>query len=1114
MKVAVILTLFLLAIGVQAADWRDGGYPDTIMIGQLPYTCNTDNAVYLLSGNLNSNDGGIRISGRYNIELNGQGDTIRFDVDGSGGAIGLEIANNAHHIIVRNLTITQATNAGSYGSPCGDNATGIRLEQCEYVYMKDCNAHVGGHSSMCVDGSMGYKQAIEVHGGNYTSFVRSFDSRHSADATAFKLSEPKPNPDTTFHFYVHEIRIDSTCHTGLLVGGVAWVDSNYVRIDTYNQKPNTSWANAHAIADAGRAWAGSHFNYNTVRTGANHYGGRGMYFNFAAGSEQYPVEMAYNDIRVTQGYTTEADAARGLRVRWGCFYLRVHHNYIQVSCDDDPSTDHIGSSAHGIWFGAIGEEGSQLGAHNWFYNNEIHANYYGSPNNAPGQATCFIADQIRDPNQPLGNDNRSFDNHFISNLRCMQIGADGHQGNEWVSVGDIFEWVDPQYTCTWGFSGAVGVGAGGVQCLNNQLIDPIFVNTTSAAVTNRSGGGSKSIYVNRSVQISVVGTQNNEPIPGATIRIWDRFGNTGNNATAIATIPTNGRGIAIDTLPYAYHRWDGYTETADSTYNDYVIRVEAFGLSAQQTVTLGDIASNRSGGMVIALELDTLGQEVINNAASAPTANNPLSGATVASITPQLVVNNGVDPDGDNLTYDFELYNESGQTLLQSQSGISETPAVTSWTVPQQLAPGTVYRWRARCSDGLEYSPWMNTIPFTTPSTEDNTAPDPPAMHAPEQGSITNQIQPTLSVINGSDVDHDALTYFFELYDAAGATLLASAGPLNEGPYYTDWTVSEALTDGATYTWRARCYDDMAFSDWTEPWAFTIDQSVVMTLPTASSPVDGAAVVGEPIVLIVNNSDHSSGLDVAYDFFVYADASLTNLIDEILDVPEESGKTLATCSFSPNHNQQYWWQTSASDGSFTTDRTQPTSFTFYSFGSSETTIPEPTSPPNGASIDGNRPLLVTVNILEPGDHDYYFEIASDANFVDLVDVSYPVDQDPDGTTSWRSDEILDGGEDYYWHVRADNYAFSQTYTFQVEPEVIAYPNPVRFSNSDITFQLPNEPADLLIQTVSGETVLLQKGISGLWQWDGRNSSGNPVASGTYLWYVTPTGQKGKIVVKP
>jgi flagellar hook assembly protein FlgD len=56
--------------------------------------------------------------------------------------------------------------------------------------------------------------------------------------------------------------------------------------------------------------------------------------------------------------------------------------------------------------------------------------------------------------------------------------------------------------------------------------------------------------------------------------------------------------------------------------------------------------------------------------------------------------------------------------------------------------------------------------------------------------------------------------------------------------------------------------------------------------------------------------------------------------------------------------------------------------------------------------------------------------------------------------------------------------------------------------------------DLLIQTVSGQTVLVRNGISAEWQWDGRNDDGHMVAPGVYFWYIRGSSESGKIVVKP
>ena len=63
MRLPASLLLLLLAVSVHAADWRDNTYPDTTVITSLPYSLPSNNRVYVLNGNLTSNDGGIVISG-------------------------------------------------------------------------------------------------------------------------------------------------------------------------------------------------------------------------------------------------------------------------------------------------------------------------------------------------------------------------------------------------------------------------------------------------------------------------------------------------------------------------------------------------------------------------------------------------------------------------------------------------------------------------------------------------------------------------------------------------------------------------------------------------------------------------------------------------------------------------------------------------------------------------------------------------------------------------------------------------------------------------------------------------------------------------------------------
>jgi hypothetical protein len=101
-----------------------------------------------------------------------------------------------------------------------------------------------------------------------------------------------------------------------------------------------------------------------------------------------------------------------------------------------------------------------------------------------------------------------------------------------------------------------------------------------------------------------------------------------------------------------------------------------------------------------------------NDAPGAPTLDAPAAGSSIATLTPNLAVVNAVDPDSDNLTYDFEVY--SGTTLAWSRTAVPQDPSgITSAAVSVPLADNTVYQWRARAFDGDRYGPWIGTESFT-----------------------------------------------------------------------------------------------------------------------------------------------------------------------------------------------------------------------------------------------------------------------------------------------------------------------------------------------------------------------------------------------------------------
>jgi FG-GAP repeat/FG-GAP-like repeat len=120
-----------------------------------------------------------------------------------------------------------------------------------------------------------------------------------------------------------------------------------------------------------------------------------------------------------------------------------------------------------------------------------------------------------------------------------------------------------------------------------------------------------------------------------------------------------------------------------------------------------------------------------NNLPTEPLIVAPVDQAIIKdTLRPTLAVESCDDPDGDELTYMFEIYSdralttyatgatevEEGSTLLRTASlrsinvvGLGET----SWQVDQDLQEDVTYYWRAAAHDGIARGPYTSTASFT-----------------------------------------------------------------------------------------------------------------------------------------------------------------------------------------------------------------------------------------------------------------------------------------------------------------------------------------------------------------------------------------------------------------
>lgn len=133
--------------------------------------------------------------------------------------------------------------------------------------------------------------------------------------------------------------------------------------------------------------------------------------------------------------------------------------------------------------------------------------------------------------------------------------------------------------------------------------------------------------------------------------------------------------------------------------------------TGENTYAFYSIAKDNVGNQELApLDPDTFTETNENHPPSIPTISFPLDMASIDTNTPTLCVQNSVDPDGDTLTYEFEIFSNRDLTppSITSVNGILEGEAMTSWQCDVLLQEDTWYSWRVRATDGLAYSDWAN----------------------------------------------------------------------------------------------------------------------------------------------------------------------------------------------------------------------------------------------------------------------------------------------------------------------------------------------------------------------------------------------------------------------
>jgi hypothetical protein len=416
--------------------------------------------------------------------------------------------------------------------------------------------------------------------------------------------------------------------------------------------------------------------------------------------------------------------------------------------------------------------------------------------------------------------------------------------------------------------------------------------------------------------------------------------------------------------------------------------------------------------------------DAVHRPPTAPVPDTPVPGARVASLQPELVVRNAIDPERQPLTYEFSLAtDEEMSEVVAAQTGVAEGPGFTSWTVSPALVEDATYYWMARARTAGEtpedFSPWSAPVSFRVDTV--NSSPTPPVPLRPIGGADVTTHTPALVVANATDPEGDPLTYRFEIdtQPELGSPELLTSPELAPGAGETEWTPPTALRENTAYYWRAHASDGNTATVSAVVRFFVDTANEAPGAPVPLDPVDGRTVGTTTPTLSVRNASDPEGDALAYAFEVRdADDTVVAATDGI---PSGSLETTWTVTPPLAEDHAFTWAARASDGELRGPWSDPEPFRVNAV-LEPPTAPVPLLPANEAEVDERRPSLVVENATSPEGLPltYTFEleaVAADGSTTP-VDRAEGVPEGPE-TTAWTPTVDL-ADASYQWRARASD----------------------------------------------------------------------------------------------
>ena len=616
MRPPSFIFVLLLAGGVGAYDVPEMiptapvgiGTGDTSVLtsDSLPYTLDTDDRVYILTGNITTTANAISISsGTNRIILDGQGDTVFFATAGGHFCKGLSVhgEESTTDIHIRNITF--------YHNPddtLADSTIAVWVAGGVRVLFDTVNIHVFGTQDSTV---ATWAKILRTHdtnislyswmfrGGSWSSLVWGFYSRLSGDGLLTQIPVSNawcPPADSLYHFIWDNVNISG--QGGLQVEGRTWISACSIYVDQRNLRYHypsedsgfrASCANQAGIA-SGEPWGPSRWTNNYIVKGTAHQGmDEGFIINGACGNANsvtdslVRIDSNYIHVgfRLDSYYGTSLRAKAGA-ARYGNKNVRIDHNTMIVDVGDTSSGNTWNPNGWGFKYITGGHGDAIFQDTNFVFENnhiEIVAKTATISGNAHFQGIMMSVGDYMDSAayKPIEN-GVIFRNNYIKTPEWAYVfgESDGECQYMEITGPDTVEFYVSDASIEH-YTIACAQGAN-EHNFYNYVRDVLYTGTgePDSLVYLYLGNTLHSAGLKRTVTLFVKDA-GGDPVSGADVWFVNAYGDT------ITETTTNASGLAYGLVKY----WDIYSDFTDSTaYNDFTLGAQKAGDSSATTFTV------------------------------------------------------------------------------------------------------------------------------------------------------------------------------------------------------------------------------------------------------------------------------------------------------------------------------------------------------------------------------------------------------------------------------------------------------------------------------------------------------------------------------------------------